>query len=235
MCGLIVPTFLEPGSHGIACEATCRRPSFVATGSMLSSIRNRSSSVGRRRVIRSTTAARAASGCDQSARANGVDKRLDVLPVGVEVRRRDRSAMSDVKGRVGGQLPPETLEVGQPLVEEAVGEIGVLPVVHLVAEEHRLPLVAEEPDAVMRRLARPEVEHGKACTTELEPLSVGRGARWERALERPFIAEHGAQDLLLERIVAPDHRIDAGRGDDGHVSRRRPARRCRRSGPGARA
>ena len=69
--------------------------------------------------------------------ANGVDKGLDVLPVLVEVCRRDGSAVSDVKGCVSGQLPPETLEVGQPLVEETVGEIGVLPVVHLVAEEHR--------------------------------------------------------------------------------------------------
>jgi hypothetical protein len=47
----------------------------------------------------------------------------------------------------------------------------MLVVVHLVAEEDRPPLVAEEPDAVVRGLARPEVEECEA-SAEVERLAV---------------------------------------------------------------
>ena len=173
--------------------------------------------MGNRRVIRSTTATRAVSGCDQSA--------LRTASTNVSMYSRCRSkcagvtglAVSDVKGRVSGQFLPQALEVTEPLLVETVGEVGVLPVVHLVAEEHRSPLVSEEPDAVVGRLARAEVEHSEGCTAELQPLPVHRGAVRERALRGPFVSEHRAQDLLLERVVAADHGVDARRCDDGHV------------------
>jgi hypothetical protein len=36
-------------------------------------------------------------------------------------------------------------------------------------------------------------------------------------MPRPLLPEHGSQDLLLERVVPADHRVDACGGDDGHV------------------
>ncbi len=119
--------------------------------------------------------------------------------------------------RVCGQLSPQKLEVAEPLLVEAVGEICVLPVVDLISEEDDPPLVTDEPDAVVRRLPRPEVEHRKADATEMKRLPVRDRTAREGALSRPLLAEHRAQDLLLERVVSADHGVDPNRGDDGHL------------------
>ena len=82
----------------------------------------------------------------------------------------------------------------------------MLAVVDLVAEEDGPPIVAEEPDAVVGRLAGPEVEHGEASAAELERLPVRDGAIGERALARPLLAEHGRR---ISSLTASSRRITA--------------------------
>jgi hypothetical protein len=50
---------------------------------------------------------------------------------------------------VRGQLLPQALEAAEPLVVEAVRQVGVLVAVSLVAEEDGPAVVAEEPGAVV--------------------------------------------------------------------------------------
>ena len=70
-----------PARRPLAAYTGWATPSLAATGSMLNSIRNWSRSVGRRRVIRSTTAARALSGLRPVGAVDGLDEGLHVLPL----------------------------------------------------------------------------------------------------------------------------------------------------------
>ena len=92
-------------------------------------------------------------------------------------------------------------------------------VIDLVADEDRLLLVAEKPDAVVRRLARPEIPDCEAQISELDPLPVSDRLVRERAFLGPLCAKHGAQNLLLDRVVAADHCIDSGSRDHVHLVR----------------
>jgi hypothetical protein len=95
----------------------------------------------------------------------------------------------------------------------------MLVAVRLVAEEDGPSVVAEEPDAVVRRLPRPEIDDGEAGVAELQCLLIRDRAVGEDALARPLLAEHRAQDLLLERVVAPDDGVDADGRDHRDIIR----------------
>jgi hypothetical protein len=51
--------------------------------------------------------------------------------------------------------------------------------------------------------------------TELERLAVRDGPVGKHALLRPLVAEHRAQDLLLQGV--PDHGVDSSGRDHGQV------------------
>ena len=122
---------------------------------MLSSIRNRRSSVGRNCVIRFDDGRLRRLRLRPVRLADCVEEGLDVLPLPVEVGRRDLPAVPGVEGGVGRQLLPQPVEMAEPFLVETVAQEGVLVVVDLVADEDRLPVVAEQPHAVVGRLARP--------------------------------------------------------------------------------
>ena len=93
----------------------------------------------------------------------------------------------------------------------------MLVVVDLVAEEDRLFVIAEDPGAVVRRLARAEVDHSERDVVEGHALAVADRRVREGPLGPPLVAEHRPQDLFL-LVVVPDDRVDhALRRDDRHI------------------
>ena len=93
----------------------------------------------------------------------------------------------------------------------------MLVVVDLVAEEDRLRFIAEDPWAVMRRLARAEVDDGERYVVEGHALAVSdRGVR-EDPIRRPLLPEHRTDDLVLECVVGCDRVDHSLRGVDRDV------------------
>jgi hypothetical protein len=80
---------------------------------------------------------------------DGVEEGLDVLPLPIELLRSHGPAVPGLERGVRGQLLPQALEAAEPLVVEAVRQVGVLVAVSLVAEEDGPAVVAEEPGAVV--------------------------------------------------------------------------------------
>jgi hypothetical protein len=70
---------------------------------------------------------------------------------------------------------------------------------------------AVQPDAVVGRLARPEIDNGEARAAELELLAVRDGPVGTHALLRPLVAEHRVQDLLRERSTSSSFLRSANR------------------------
>ena len=96
---------------------------------------------------------------------------------------------------------------------EAVGQVAVRAVVGDVGRRTRVAAVAvERPERVVRATRDgPEVGDRQRDAAERDRLAVGDDRRvGKRALGRPLVAEHRAQDLLLDRVVAADH-VDARR------------------------
>ena len=65
-----------------------------------------------------------------------------------------------------GEAFSQHLDVGEPLLVVCVGEVAVLVVVDLVAEKDDAFVVAEDPGAVVRGLARAEIDHREARVVE---------------------------------------------------------------------
>jgi hypothetical protein len=69
----------------------------------------------------------------------------------------DRLAMSHEQYRIGGELALRPLEIGQPVIEGAIGQVRVHVAVHQVADEcPRRSTGLEAPETIVWRLARPQ-------------------------------------------------------------------------------
>jgi hypothetical protein len=97
-----------------------------------------------------------------------------------------------------------------------VGQVAVVAVVGQVGGEHLPAILLERPDAVVGRLAWPEVRDPQADPVERDEVAVGDGLVGKRAHGRPFVADHWPQNRLFERIVAADDSRDTGGGEHGH-------------------
>src|SRR5260221_614674 len=111
----------------------------------------------------------------QSGGGTRREKGPDIPLLPVERRRRHGVAMADVQCRVAGQLGAQPRDVREPLVVEAVSEIAVDAVVDLVPQEDMTKIGPEQPDRVVRRLARAEVAHREFDRAEGKRLAVGDG------------------------------------------------------------
>ena len=151
-------------------------PCFAATGSMLSSIRNCSSSEGSYSFIRATTRRLCALGLRPVGVRDDVEEELDVPALPVPHLTTDRAAMTDVEDGLCGEAGSQLLDVRQPLGVEAVREVAVAVVVDLVAEEDDLLVLTQGPRAVVRGLARAEVDDGEGDAVEGQALPVARSA-----------------------------------------------------------
>ena len=125
--------------------------------------------------------------------------------------------MTDVEDGVAGKARAQLLDVLEPLLVEPVTEEAVPVVVDLVAEEDDPLVRAEDPRAVMGRLARPEIDDGELDAIERHALAVADRRVREDSIGGPVLSEHGTDDLILERIVGGDGVNDALRGVDGNI------------------
>jgi hypothetical protein len=148
---------------------------------------------------------------------DGLDEEFDVAALPVPHLMADRTAMADVEDGVVGETRAEPFDVRQPLAVEAVGEVAVPVVVDLVAEKNRRLVVADDPGAVVRRLARAEVDDGELHVVEGHALPIADRGIWKDAVGRPVVSEHRTDDLILDGVVGRDRVDHPLRGVDRNV------------------
>jgi hypothetical protein len=81
---------------------------------------------------------------------DGLDERVDVALLPGERVGRRRVAVPEVQLGAGGELRPQAADVREPGLPVPVGEEGVHLLVSGVAREGDQPVVAHQPDAVVR-------------------------------------------------------------------------------------
>jgi len=111
---------------------------------------------------------------------DGLDEELDVAALPIPHLRPDQTTVPDVEHSILGEARAERLDVRQPFGVEAVGEAAVVVVVDVVAEKNRRHVIADDPRAVVRRLA---VAAGNDLLPLPLPLPIGgrgRGGRRRR-------------------------------------------------------
>ena len=89
--------------------------------------------------------------------ADRVKERLDVGLLPVEDLGAARIAMPGMQGRSDRELFTGAGDVRQPLFVKSVGQVTVMAVIGEIAREDLPVIVLQRPDAVVRRLAGPEV------------------------------------------------------------------------------
>ena len=144
-------------------------------------------------------------------------KLLDVLVLPIPHVTSYRATVAKVEDGIRRETCAQVLDVREPLPVEAVGQVAVAVVVDLIAEEDDLLVVTEHPRAVVRRLARPEIDDCEGDVVERDTLAVSDRCVREDAVGRPVVAEHRPDDLVLERVVATDRVDHALRCKDRNV------------------
>ena len=119
---------------------------------------------------------------------------------------------------VGWQLALRPREVVQPLIAEAIREIGVHVVVDEVAGKDARPCVRlEHPPTVVWRLTGAHIDDAEGRAANADAVAVLDPVRGERPGGRPFVPEHRPQDPLLVGVVSPDDIVHAADRVHRHV------------------
>src|SRR5215831_18517451 len=103
---------------------------------------------------------------------NRLNERLDIATLPVPHLSTHGASVADVKDGVVREALAQGLDVLEPLLVEAIGEVTMPVVVDLVAQEDDPLVVAENPGAVVRRLARTKIDDGETDAVEILALAV---------------------------------------------------------------